>query len=193
MANGLPVPAPHRPATLISCSPARTICQQRRVCLFTLTVRLSRLPPPPEPSKSFSTFFIDKLGRSLTTAEMYDFLKSCCLDLGAGGKDSQFGWGLPILPPYEDIDLSQWTATTPTSVDPAASDAYDIPAAKTEFKLKLDSAVIEVDGVTHQIDEPITYDPETERLLGPARLIAQLAGLTVSWDDSVKTATFRKK
>ena len=66
--------------------------------------------------KIIQHFFISKIGRPLTTDELYDFLKSCCLDLGLGGKDPQFGWGLPILPPYEDIDLAKWTETTTPSI-----------------------------------------------------------------------------
>ena len=74
--------------------------------------------------KVIQHFFISKIGRSLMTDELYSFLQSCCLDLGRGGYDPQFGWGLPVLPPYDLVDLSLFeTGVNPTTdLPPPASD-----------------------------------------------------------------------
>ena len=57
-------------------------------------------------------FFIEKTGKALTREKMYQFLKDCCRDLGSAGKDPKTGWGLPILPKPEEVDISRYTGVT---------------------------------------------------------------------------------
>lgn len=49
--------------------------------------------------------FIDKTGRPLKASAMYQFLKDCCVDLAAEGKDIDTGWGAPVLPPPDAVDI----------------------------------------------------------------------------------------
>ena len=52
--------------------------------------------------------FIEKTGKALTREKMYQFLKDCCRDLGSAGKDPKTGWGLPILPKPEEVDIQNY-------------------------------------------------------------------------------------
>ena len=53
-------------------------------------------------------FFIDKTGRPLTSAMMYQFLKDCSDDILTAGKDEKTGWGIPRLPPPETVDIAKY-------------------------------------------------------------------------------------
>lgn len=53
-------------------------------------------------------FFIDKTGKPLNRWAMYEFLQDCATDVGEKGKDLQTGWGLPILPKPENVDISKY-------------------------------------------------------------------------------------
>lgn len=53
-------------------------------------------------------FFIVHTGSPLTSEAMYRFLKDCSLDLEGNGRDSKNGWGLPLLPPPETIDIFKY-------------------------------------------------------------------------------------
>lgn len=48
---------------------------------------------------------IEKTGRPLRANAMYRFLKDCCVDVAAKGKDEDSGWGMPVLPPPETVDI----------------------------------------------------------------------------------------
>ena len=48
-------------------------------------------------------FFIARTGRPLKTFKMYRFLRECCTPVDAPA--DKVGWGLPILPPPESIDI----------------------------------------------------------------------------------------
>jgi hypothetical protein len=50
-------------------------------------------------------FFIKHIGRSLSQAEMIEFVKANSKDVYIEGKDIKTGWGVFVLPPYESIDL----------------------------------------------------------------------------------------
>lgn len=52
--------------------------------------------------------FIEKTGKALRREKMYQFLKDCCRDLGSAGKDPKTGWGLPILPKPEEVDIQNY-------------------------------------------------------------------------------------
>ena len=57
-------------------------------------------------------FFIDKTGKPLSSAMMYQFLRDCSVDMTTVGKDTKTGWGAPILPPPETIDIwKYWEAS----------------------------------------------------------------------------------
>ena len=51
---------------------------------------------------------MEKTGQPLKHKRMYDFLRSCCVDVGVTGKDVDSGWGMPVLPPPETIDVWRW-------------------------------------------------------------------------------------
>lgn len=50
-------------------------------------------------------FFIDKTGKPLTHQMMYQFFKDYAVDIDAPGKDNLTGWGIPILPHPDEIDV----------------------------------------------------------------------------------------
>lgn len=53
-------------------------------------------------------FFLDRTGKPLSGAMMYQFLKDCARDVGAAGKDNKTGWGAPRLPAPETIDIERY-------------------------------------------------------------------------------------
>lgn len=53
-------------------------------------------------------FFIDKTGKPLSSEKMYQFLKDCSVDIGDKGKDGKTGWGAPILPPPDKVDIQKY-------------------------------------------------------------------------------------
>lgn len=53
-------------------------------------------------------FFLDKTGRPLKRRRMYEFLKAHCQDVSVDGKDIKTGWGMPVLPQPETIDVWRW-------------------------------------------------------------------------------------
>lgn len=53
-------------------------------------------------------FFIEKTGAPLNRGKMYEFLQDCAVDVGEKGKDLQTGWGLPVLPKPETVDISKY-------------------------------------------------------------------------------------
>lgn len=53
-------------------------------------------------------FFIDKTGKPLSSEKMYQFLKDCSVDIGDAGKDIKTGWGAPILPPPDEVDIQKY-------------------------------------------------------------------------------------
>ena len=53
-------------------------------------------------------FFIYHTGKPLTTCKMYRFLRECCTPVDA--TYDKVGWGLPILPPPESIDIGRYTS-----------------------------------------------------------------------------------
>lgn len=50
-------------------------------------------------------FFIDKTGRPLPHRSMYRFFKDYTVDIESPGKDNLTGWGIPILPYPDEIDI----------------------------------------------------------------------------------------
>lgn len=53
-------------------------------------------------------FFIDKTGKPLSSEKMYQFLKDCSVDIYEEGKDIKTGWGAPILPPLDKVDIQKY-------------------------------------------------------------------------------------
>lgn len=53
-------------------------------------------------------FFIAKTGKPLTDAAMYRFLKDFSIDVNDDGKDEKTGWGLPILPDPDTINIEAY-------------------------------------------------------------------------------------
>lgn len=54
-------------------------------------------------------FFIDKTGRPLTREKMKQFFIDYSYDLEEKGKDYKSGWGIPVLPNPNDIDISKYS------------------------------------------------------------------------------------
>lgn len=53
-------------------------------------------------------FFIDKTGKPLPNAAMYQFLKDNSHDFHDAGKDTKTGWGYVTLPPPNTIDIERY-------------------------------------------------------------------------------------
>lgn len=53
-------------------------------------------------------FFIDKTGKPLTRDKMYQFLKDNAVDVYLPGADEKTGWGVPILPDPDYIDIAKY-------------------------------------------------------------------------------------
>lgn len=53
-------------------------------------------------------FFIHKTGKPLSSGKMYQFLKDHSVDIYTEGKDTKTGWGAPILPHPDKIDISKY-------------------------------------------------------------------------------------
>lgn len=53
-------------------------------------------------------FFIDKTGKPLSSEKMYQFLKDSSVDIYEEGKDIKTGWGAPILPPPDEVDIQKY-------------------------------------------------------------------------------------
>lgn len=62
-------------------------------------------------------FFIDKTGKPLSSEMMYQFLKDNSRDIGVKGKDNKCGWGAPILPPPDSIDIRRYAGEMLNSRD----------------------------------------------------------------------------
>lgn len=61
--------------------------------------------------------FREQTGRPLKHKRMYDFLRSCCVDVGVTGKDVDSGWGMPVLPPPDTVDVWRWQDKVVTGND----------------------------------------------------------------------------
>ena len=61
-------------------------------------------------------FFIAKTGRPLSNEAMYRFLKDHCVDIEEEGKDKKSGWGVPVLPDPESIDIWLYQANPAPTV-----------------------------------------------------------------------------
>ena len=53
-------------------------------------------------------FFLVKRAKPLKREKMYEFLKDCSKDIWDKGKDNKTGWGLPILPHPDSIDIDKY-------------------------------------------------------------------------------------
>lgn len=53
-------------------------------------------------------FFILKTGKPLLKEKMYQFLKDCSKDIWDEGKDDRTGWGLPVLPHPNSVDIEKY-------------------------------------------------------------------------------------
>lgn len=76
-------------------------------------------------------FFIDKTGKPLSSEMMYQFLKDCSVDIGDKGKDGKTGWGAPILPPPDEVDIQKYAGGGET-VKQYADDAKISPWHKDD-------------------------------------------------------------
>ena len=118
---------------------------------------------------SFSSPFLGILGGLLasrnidiTQEEVYEYLKSRCVDLYEKGEDIYSGWGLPIM-----------------------------EEPKTIIKLTIGSSIVSVDGVQSTIDTAPIID-KNNRTLVPVRFISEALGCEVGWDDKTKTVTITR-
>ena len=57
-------------------------------------------------------FFIERTGYPLTRGKMYDFLFDNCVKIGGAARTKKSGWGMPILPPIESIDIQKYAGET---------------------------------------------------------------------------------
>lgn len=73
-------------------------------------------------SALINDFFIDKTGQPLSSQMMYQFLKDYSKDVYIQGKDTKTGWGAPILPDPNSIDIDKYA----TREEPATVKTYSL-------------------------------------------------------------------
>lgn len=107
---------------------------------------------------------------------------------GSEWKSNGYAW-LPydLLSWRSDIGISfvfeAWsTVDLPTQIQ---------PASKIELWEGRDIAV--VDGVMVNVDQSVMIDPQTNRMVAPARFIAEMAGYVVVWDGDQRKAVFTRR
>lgn len=59
-------------------------------------------------SACVNDFFIKHTGAPLTREQMFEFLKDHAIDIWTPGKDDRTGYGVPILPHPEDVDIEKY-------------------------------------------------------------------------------------
>lgn len=101
----------------------------------------------PQSGTSFSTpcvcglaaivndFFIEKTGRPLSSEKMYRFLKDHCRDIDEAGKDEASGWGVPILPDPDTIDIWEYQEKPNEETKKKEENAEHGKEVKTEVKI----------------------------------------------------------
>ena len=102
---------------------------------------------------------------------MYEVLKSISLAAGDKGYDTDFGFGVPVLP--ESIEMLEQEETE-----------------EMEIKFKVGSKDIFVDGVKKELDVPAKV--EDGRTLIPLRFFAEAFGATVDYNADTKEITVKK-
>jgi len=124
-----------------------------------------------QPGTSFSSpFLLGMAGKlrcrnpKITQDEVKAYFKSHREDLLVDGFDIQSGWGLPIL---------------------------GIP--DTVIEMQVDRNVMTVDGIDVILDQPLIFNPKTNRTLMPLRAPIEALGATVSWNQANKKVTITKK
>lgn len=119
-------------------------------------------------------FFIKKIGRKLSNAELFEFIKDNSVDLDAEGHDKNTGYGLFVLP------------------DPAKIDIYKYVGDSMEKKivLKIDNKVALVDGEEKILDVPPTII--NNRTMLPIRFIAEELGCKVEWKEATREVIIQK-
>lgn len=73
-------------------------------------------------------FFMDKTGRPLPHLSMLRFMKDHAVDIEESGKDEKSGWGIPVLPDPDTIDI--WLYQVPEEAEP--SEEVTCPAEPDE-------------------------------------------------------------
>ncbi|MFA6718291.1 MAG: S-layer homology domain-containing protein [Prevotella sp.] len=83
---------------------------------------------------------IKRTGKPLSGPMMYQFLKDCCRQIIGTGKNAQTGWGIPILPDPETVDIwKYWEAS-----EMAFTDKDKIPTyAKSSVSLLDDLGIMQ--------------------------------------------------
>lgn len=86
-------------------------------------------------------FFIERTGRPLRTEAMYRFFAEHCVDVSTPGKDTLTGYGVPVLPPPEFINVWDYqeeakTVTVHQLVDAARAElgVKESPAGSNNVK-----------------------------------------------------------
>lgn len=67
-------------------------------------------------------FFMDKTGRPLPHLSMLRFMKDHAVDIEEPGKDEKSGWGIPVLPDPDTIDI--WLYQVPEEAEPSEEVTY---------------------------------------------------------------------
>mgnify|MGYP004677982939 CR=1 FL=1 len=86
-------------------------------------------------------FFIERTGRPLRAEAMYRFFAEHCVDVATPGKDTDTGYGVPVLPPPEFINLWDYqeeakTVTVHQLVEAAKADSSKVPSTSTLKRLQ---------------------------------------------------------
>ena len=88
-------------------------------------------------------FFIDKTGKPLSREKMNQFLIDYCKDIDEDGTDKRSGYGIPVLPKPEDIDIWKYAEKDKEpNIPPDNSDSWAKEAWEKAYNK------VDIDGVT---------------------------------------------
>lgn len=99
-------------------------------------------------------FFIDKTGKPLSSEKMYQFLKDCSVDIYEEGKDVKTGWGAPILPRPDKVDISKYAEVSTMYKDDAQISSWH----KEDVYRAQELGLMQGDGDMFRPKDPVTRE-----------------------------------
>lgn len=121
-------------------------------------------------------FFIDKTGRPLSSDNMYRFLKDHSLDIWYKGKDEASGWGVPILPDPDDIEIWEYQTVEvenkeedkvedkePEKEEESIPNPCPVPSTEPEIEKEVDK--LNIIETNWQWAYPLTYRNQIDEII----------------------------
>lgn len=132
-------------------------------------------------------FFLEKAGRTLYQDEIMKLIQDNVMDLGAKGSDSEYGYGLFVLPESESIDVDKYLIRS-TGFQEISKPPKECDNVKIVLQINNKTAYVD--------DKPVELDVapkiENNRTLVPLRFVAENLGCKVEWNQNTKTITIIK-